>query len=147
VTQVFRSLPRFLKANVEESLNIILFIYRGSDTCNTNSTLNHEEHNLELHSILLIFRNRDSSVGIATGYGLDEEGGGSSSPCRVKNFLFSTSSTPALGPTQPFIQEVPGALSPGVKRSVREADHSSPINAQVKKIQIYTSIPPYAFMA
>jgi hypothetical protein len=38
------------------------------------------------------------------------------SPGRVKNFLFSTSSTPAPGSTQPPIQWVPGDLSPGVKR-------------------------------
>jgi hypothetical protein len=37
----------------------------------------------------------------------------SSSPGRVKNFLFSTSSRPALGSTQLPIQWVPGALSPG----------------------------------
>jgi hypothetical protein len=42
--------------------------------------------------------------------------GRSSSPCRVTNFLFSTSSRPALVATQPPIQHVPGALSPGVKR-------------------------------
>jgi hypothetical protein len=30
---------------------------------------------------------RDSSVGTATGYGLDDRGGRSSSPGRVKNFL------------------------------------------------------------
>jgi hypothetical protein len=35
----------------------------------------------------------------------------SSSPGRVKNFLFSMSSRPALGSTQPPIQWVPGALS------------------------------------
>jgi hypothetical protein len=29
----------------------------------------------------------------------------------------------------------------------READHSPPINAEVKKMWIYTSIPPYVFMA
>jgi hypothetical protein len=33
----------------------------------------------------------------------------------------------ALGPTQPPIQWVPGALSLGVKRPGREADHSPPI--------------------
>jgi hypothetical protein len=34
------------------------------------------------------------------------------------------SSKPALGPTQPPIQRVPVAFSPGVKRLRREADHS-----------------------
>jgi hypothetical protein len=34
-----------------------------------------------------------------------------------------------------------GALSPGVKRPGREADHSSPTSAEVKKMWIYTSIP------
>jgi hypothetical protein len=55
---------------------------------------------------------RDSSVGIATGYGLDDRGVGVPSPGRVKNFLF-TSSRPALGPTQPHIQLEPGAPSRG----------------------------------
>jgi hypothetical protein len=71
----------------------------------------------------------------------------SSSPGRVKNFLFSTSSRPALGPTQPPNQWVPGVLSPGVKRPGNEADHSPPTSAEVKKMWIYTSNPPYAFVA
>jgi hypothetical protein len=71
----------------------------------------------------------------------------SSSPGRVKNFLFSMSSTPALGPTQPPIQWVPGVLSPGVKRPGREANHSPPTSAEVKKMRIYTFSPPYAFVA
>jgi hypothetical protein len=69
------------------------------------------------------------------------------SPGRVKNFLFSTSSTLALGPTQPSIQWVPGAHSPGVKRPGYEADHSPPSSAEVKKTWIYTSTSPYAFTA
>jgi hypothetical protein len=40
-----------------------------------------------------------------------------------------------------------GGSFPGVKRPRREADHSPPTNAEVKKMWIYTSIPPYAFMA
>jgi hypothetical protein len=47
-------------------------------------------------------------------------------------FLFTTVSRPALGPTQPPIQWVPGALSLGVKRPEREADHSPPSSAEVK---------------
>jgi hypothetical protein len=76
-----------------------------------------------------------------------QQRGRSSSPCRVKNFLFSTSSRPALGPTQPHTQWVPGALSPGVKRPGREADHSPPTTTEIKKTWIYTSTLPYAFMA
>jgi hypothetical protein len=53
------------------------------------------------------------------------------------------SSRPALGPTQPPIQWVPGAVSPGVKRLEREADHSPPTSAKVKKMCIYTSTPPF----
>jgi hypothetical protein len=68
--------------------------------------------------------------------------GRSSSPGRVKIFLFSTASRPVLGPTQPPIQWVPGAVPPGVKRQGREADRSPPTSAEVKKTWIYTSTPP-----
>jgi hypothetical protein len=40
-----------------------------------------------------------------------------------------------------------GALSLGVTRPGREADHSPPTNAEVKKTRVYTSTPPYVFMA
>jgi hypothetical protein len=39
-----------------------------------------------------------------------------------KIFLFSASSKPTLGPTQPLIQWVPGALSAEVEWHWREAD-------------------------
>jgi hypothetical protein len=45
------------------------------------------------------------------------------------------------GATQPPIPWVPEALSPGAKRQGREANH------EVKKTWIYTSTPPYVFMA
>jgi hypothetical protein len=60
---------------------------------------------------------------------------------------YLTSSRQALGPLQPPIQWVPWAHSPGVKRSGREVDRSHPTSAEVKKMWIYTSSPPYAFMA
>jgi hypothetical protein len=64
------------------------------------------------------------------------------------SFAFpSTLSRPALGPTQPPVQWVPGALSPGVKWLGYEADHSLPSSAEVKKMWIHTSTPPYTFMA
>jgi hypothetical protein len=56
-------------------------------------------------------------------------------------------SRPALGLTQPPMEWVPGALSPGVKQQGCEADRSPPASAEVKKMWIYTSTPPYAFMA
>jgi hypothetical protein len=40
-----------------------------------------------------------------------------------------------------------GALSPGEKQQGLEADHSPPASAEVKKMWIYTSTPPYVFMA
>jgi hypothetical protein len=82
-------------------------------------------------TIFIIIERRDGVVGIATGYGLDAGMGPSSSLGRGKNFLFSTSSRPALGPTHPPIQRVHGALSPGVKRLVREAYHT-PTSTEVK---------------
>jgi len=47
----------------------------------------------------------------------------------------------ALGPNQTPIQWVPRALSLGVKRLGREADHSAQLSAQVKNAWSYTSIP------
>jgi hypothetical protein len=69
----------------------------------------------------------------------------SSSPGRVKNFLFSTSSRPALGTTHPPSHGVAGGggLSPGVKRLEREVEHSPPASAEVKNMWICTSTPLY----
>jgi hypothetical protein len=47
----------------------------------------------------------------------------------------------ALGPTQPPIRWVTGALSLGVKRSGREADHSPPSSAEVKKREAIHPFP------
>jgi hypothetical protein len=58
-------------------------------------------------------------------------------------FLFTTVFRPALGPTQPPIQWIPGAHSLGggrVKQQGREADHSPPSSA--KTAWSYTSTSP-----
>jgi hypothetical protein len=66
----------------------------------------------------------------------------SSSPGRDKNFHFFISSRPTLRFTQPSIQWIPGALSPGVKRLVHEADHLPPTSAEVKKnVDVYIHSP------
>jgi hypothetical protein len=74
---------------------------------------------ISYHAKYAHFGSRVGAVGIASGYGLDDRGL-SSSPGRVKNFLFFTSSRPTLESTQPPIQWVPGDLSPGVKRPGRD---------------------------
>jgi hypothetical protein len=58
-------------------------------------------------------------------------------------FSFATASRPALGPTQHPIQWVPEALSPGIKRPGREADHSSPSRSDDKNAWSYTCTPLY----
>jgi hypothetical protein len=55
-------------------------------------------------------RSLDSSVGMATGYGLDGRGSIPGSDFSVLHNVHT-----AVGPTQPPIQWVQGALSPGVK--------------------------------
>jgi hypothetical protein len=60
----------------------------------------------------------------------------------LRIFPFATASRPAVGPTQPPIQWVPGVLSLMVKRPGREADHSPPPSSKVKKAWSYTSTPP-----
>ena len=79
---------------------------------------------------------RDSSVSVATCTELDGLG--------IESRLgrnFPHSSRPALGPTQPPIQWVPG-LSRGVKRPGRGVDHPPPSSADVKeRVQLY----PYIF--
>jgi hypothetical protein len=83
-----------------------------------------------------MLRSQGSVVGTATGYGLDYGGVGVRVPVRSRIFF---------SPSRP--DRLWGALSPGVKRPGREADHSPPASAEIKKIWIYTSTPPHAFMA
>jgi hypothetical protein len=82
-------------------------------------------------------------VGIATGYGLDDR------KVRVRVPVGSRIiSSPRL-PDRLWSR--PNFLSNGYRglfpRQGREADHSTPIKAEVKNMWIYISTPPYAFMA
>jgi hypothetical protein len=84
---------------------------------------------------------RDSEVGTSTSYGLECRRIGARVPVRVR-FFPSTSSKPILGPTLPPIQWIPEALSSAFKWSSREADHSTPISAEVKKnVDLYIHSP------
>jgi hypothetical protein len=55
-------------------------------------------------------------VSIVSDYGLDDRAIGVRSQAGAKDFPLASVSRPALGPTQPPVQWVPGVLSPGVKR-------------------------------
>jgi hypothetical protein len=76
-----------------------------------------------------------SVVGIANGYGLDGLG--------IEYWWrrdFPHLSRPALGPTQPPVQWIPG-LSQGKERPGCDADPSPPSSAMVKEEYSYTSTP------
>jgi hypothetical protein len=73
---------------------------------------------------------RDSSVSIATGYGLDGRGFDPRQGQLI--FLYSTASEPALVPFKPPIERVSADLFPGLQRPGREDDHSPPSSAAAK---------------
>jgi hypothetical protein len=83
-------------------------------------------HNIILDLFILITILEDPRGRDSNGYGLDDR--------EIKNFVFSTSSRPAPGPTQPHSQRVPGAFSLGGKAAAYKTDHSPPTSAEVKKI-------------
>jgi hypothetical protein len=87
----------------------------------------------------------DSVVGRATGYGLDDRGVGVRVPV-VQEFSLLHVVQTGSG-SSPNLLSSTGALSPGIKRPGREADHSPPASAEVKKLWNYTTTTPYAFMA
>jgi hypothetical protein len=89
----------------------------------------------------ILKESRDSSVGIATGYGLDDRGVGVPSPGGGKNFHFSMSFRPFSGAHPASYPMGTGGSFPGVKRQGREADHSPPARAEVKKTWVYNPLP------
>jgi hypothetical protein len=82
--------------------------------------------------------------GSTTGYELDHRGFGVRFLVGTRYILFCIRSRPALGPTQPPTQWVPGAVSPGVKPQGPEANNSAPSNAEVKNDG---AIPPLPNMS
>jgi hypothetical protein len=87
----------------------------------------------------LYIKSMASSVGTATGYGLDTSG---SITVRGKIFFFSIAPRPALEPTKTPIQWVPRAFSLGVKRQELHApDHSSESSNVAKNVGVITPLP------
>jgi hypothetical protein len=79
---------------------------------------------------------RDSAIDIATGYELDDRGVGVRVPVGSRIFSFQCRPDRLWGP--------PSLLSNGYQRRF---PHSPPTSTEIKKTWIYTSIPPYVFMA
>jgi hypothetical protein len=65
--------------------------------------------------------------------------------CQWMDFFFVTTSKPILGPTQPPIQWVPGALTPRIKWPERESDNSPPFTVEINAWS-YAFTPKYLFM-
>jgi hypothetical protein len=63
-------------------------------------------------------------------------------PAGARLLLFPTVYIQALGPTWPPIPWIPRSCSLGVKRPVREADHSTHPSAEVKNGGAILSFPP-----
>jgi hypothetical protein len=68
-------------------------------------------------------------------------------PAGARDFSLLHSVHTLLGPTQPPIQWVLGALSPGVKQLGHEAGCSPPSGAEVKNGGAVPQHPSYVFMA
>jgi hypothetical protein len=83
----------------------------------------------------------------ATGCGLDDQGVGVWVP--IGSRIFSSPRRPGRlwGPLNLLSNGYGGGVSfLEVKRPGREADHSPPTSAEVKKMWSYTSTPPYTFI-
>jgi hypothetical protein len=92
-------------------------------------------------------KSRDSSVGIALGYELDDRGsrvlfltgaGNFSLHHHVQNDSGAHPASYPMGTRDSFLR---------VKRPGREADHSPPFSTEVKNAWNYTPSPQYVFIA
>jgi hypothetical protein len=97
-------------------------------------------------TLFQIRKSRDSSVGIALGYGLDDRGSRFRFPAGAGNFSCNHRVQNGSGahPTS-YPMDIRGSF-PGVKRPGREVDHSPPSSAEVKEcVELYlysTNTPP-----
>jgi hypothetical protein len=89
---------------------------------------------------------RGRSVGIGTGYGLDDREIGARIPAGYIIFISSHRPNLLWGPLNPLFNGYRGAIFQGVKWQGREADYSPQTSDEVKKKWIYTSTTPYDFI-
>jgi hypothetical protein len=88
---------------------------------------------------------RHSAVSIATAYGLDDRAVGVRVPVGSEFSLLHVVQS-GSGAHRTSYAMGTGGFFPGGKAEEGEADHSPAASAKVKKMRIYTSTPPYAFM-
>jgi hypothetical protein len=89
-------------------------------------------------------RSRDSAIGMAIGCGLDDGRSGVQVSVGF-SFLRSVQTGYGVYPVS-YTMDI-GTLSPRIKWQGREADHSPPISAAVKKTWTYTSTSSFVSMA
>jgi hypothetical protein len=93
-----------------------------------------------------MFKSRDSSVGIALGYTLDDRGSRVRFPAGAVNFSLHHRVQNGSGARTASCPVGNRGSFPGINWSGREADHSPPSSAEVKDAWSYTSTPQYFFM-
>jgi hypothetical protein len=91
-------------------------------------------------------QSRDSSVGTALGYGLDDGGSRVRLPAGAGNSFHHRVQTGSGVHPASYLTGTSGSF-PGGKAAGHEADHSPPSSAEVKNAWSYTSTPQYVFMA
>jgi hypothetical protein len=141
---VYISLPshpsiRLLHVSLYNSVELVANLLRTLEVSGSNLGLK-----TGYNEVLCVFlRRRDSSVGIGTVDRKNEESWFDSRQGQ-EIFLLSTASRKALGSTQPPIQWVRGALSPGVKRAGAKLTIYFHL---VKWLRIRGAIPPLPYQS
>jgi hypothetical protein len=96
-------------------------------------------------TIISVIESRYSVVSLATGCGLDYRWVGIRVPVELRIFSSPRRPDRLWGYPASYPMGTGGSF-PGIKAAGREADHSPPTSAEDKKMWIFTSTPPYAFM-